>query len=146
MSWWDDEDDILGDEPADRIKASLRTLLARRRDAGQPALSADELLEAFAAALQAARLRPAFTGLALLVGDAPPREYRGSSQAGPADARAAFAEAFPAIVEAYRKRFDRAPRPVEMVKTLDFLAGADPHTYFPDLVADTETPVRLVMQ
>lgn len=148
MSWWDDEDDILGDEPADRIKGVWRVLLARCRDAGQPAPSVDTMLESFAAALCDAPLQPAFAGFALIVGDAAPRKYRGDpagSMVEP-DLRALFSEALSPIVASYRKRFDRAPRPSEMVKTLEFLLAADPRAYLPDLdIADDER-LRLVMR
>jgi hypothetical protein len=146
MSWWDDDDDILGDEPADRIKGVWRTMLARRRDAGQSATSVDAVLESFAAALRAAPLQPAFSGFALLVGDDAPREYRGDSADSKVDPdlRALFAEALPPIVEAYRKRFDRAPRASEMVKTLEFLLAADPGAYLPGLDIADDQRLRLV--
>ena len=146
MSWWDDEDDILGDEPADRIKGVWRVLLARRRDAAQPAPSVDMVLESFAAALRDAPLQPAFVGFTLIVGDDAPREYRGDPAGTVVEPalRALFSEALLPIVEAYRKRFDREPRPSEMVKTLEFLLAADPHAYLPDLDVPDDKSLRLV--
>ena len=52
MSWWDDDKDILGDEPADRIKGAWRTLIARRRARGATAPTLGEALEAFVDAMR----------------------------------------------------------------------------------------------
>lgn len=141
MSWWDDDDDILGDEPADRIKGAWRTLLARRRERGEPAPTLDAALSAFATALRDAALETPFRGLVATVDNGDPRAFDGARDAGGGrddmrEAQALLAAAIARIIEAYAERFDRPPRPSELVKTLDFVATADPSAYFADVPAD----------
>lgn len=141
MSWWDDDDDILGDEPADRIKGAWRTLLARRRERGEPAPTLDAALSAFAAALRDAALETPFSGLVATVDNGDPRVFDGWRDAGGGrddmrEAQALLAAAIARIIEAYAERFDRPPRPSELVKTLDFVVTVDPSAYFADVPAD----------
>lgn len=145
MAWWDDEDDILGDEPADRIKGAWRTLLARRRERGEAAPTLDEGLSVFAAVLRDTALETPFRGLAVIVDSGAPRVFDGDDAthdaSGPKalswdEARSLLAAAIARIVAAYTERFDRPPRPSELVKTLDFVATADPSAYFSDVGED----------
>lgn len=148
MSWWDDDDDILGDEPADRIKGAWRTLLARRRERDEPAPTLDAALSAFSAALRDAALEAPFRGLVATVDNGDPHAFDGARDADGGrddmrEAQALLAAAIARIIEAYAERFDRPPRPSELVKTLDFVAAADPSAYFADVPADATLRLEL---
>ncbi len=149
MSWWDDDDDILGDEPADRIKGAWRTLLARRRERGEAPPTLEEGLSTFAAVLRDAALETPFRAVVATIGNGElgqdePRSFDGAGSVqdmGGQEARSLLAAAVERIVAAYTERFDRPPRPSELVKTLDFVATADPSAYFSDV--DEDAMLRL---
>lgn len=144
MSWWDDEDDMLGDEPADRIRGAWRTALARRRERGQSLPGHDEAFESYAAALAGAALQPAFSAMVLRLGDAKPRQYRGEQP--DEELQSLFAEAVARIEAAYRNHFQRAPHASEMVKTLEFVVSAGTSSYVSDLTDADGEALRLQAQ
>jgi hypothetical protein len=137
MSWWDDDNDILGDEPADRIKGAWRTLIARRRARGASAPTLGEALEAFVDAMREAVPESPFDTLEVVFDDGHRLSYSGEEggEAGADDLRELLLPALARIVVAYRNRFDRPPRVRELVKTLDFIVTVDPSAYFADVAA-----------
>jgi hypothetical protein len=141
MSWWDDGDDVLGDRPADKLKAAWRTVLARRaeRDEGPP--TTDVALASFAAALRAAGLDPPFTRLVLWRGRERLRDFDGSG-ADP-ELERAFAAAFTPIAADYQRQVERGPRPSELIKTLDFILTPEPANYLADAAPDDWETLRL---
>lgn len=130
MSWWDDGDDVLGDGPADRLVQAWRVILGARARAGHAKPALAEALEAFALALRSPSLQSPSRGIALLRGDAEIGRFEGASAA--ADLDDAFATAITHISQEYRQRFDRAPHPSELIKTLEFVIGYDTETYLSD--------------
>lgn len=141
MSWWDDGDDVLGDAPADKLRAAWRTLLARRAERGIDPPTTDDALESFAAALRAARVDPPFTRMVMWSGRDRLRDYDGS--AGVAELTDAFAGALEPIAQDYQRQVNRLPRPSELVKTLDFVLSADPRSYLVDATAAQWKTLRL---
>jgi hypothetical protein len=130
MSWWDDGDDILGDAPADKLKAVWRTLLARRAEQGRDAPSTDETLESFAAALRRAELDGSFSALSLWRGSHKERDYAGAG--GTKELIDLLVPALAAIGQDYRRQADRPPRAVEMAKTLEFIVEPRLDAYLSD--------------
>ena len=130
MSWWDDGDDVLGDSPADKLKAAWRTLLARRSERGLGPPTTDEALASFAAALRAAPLDPPFTRMVLWRGRERVRDFDGAT--GNPELAQVFIAAMGPIVEDYRRQAERPPRPSELVKTLDFILAPRPASYLAD--------------
>jgi hypothetical protein len=141
MSWWDDGDDILGDGPADAITAAWRTVLARREQDGQPPPATAEALESFAAALRRTQLAPPFGSMVLWRDRDRVSEFSGSG--GVDELTAAFAEAMQKIARDYQRRFERPPRPSEIIKTLDFVLRPSPETYLSDGRRDEWQHLRL---
>lgn len=135
MSWWDDDNDILGDEPADRIKGAWRTLIARRRARGATAPTLGEALQAFVDAMREAVPESHFDRVEVVFGDGHRLSYPGVKigEAGADDLRELLLPALGKIVLAYRNRFDRPPSVSELVKTLDFIVTVDPSAYFADV-------------
>ena len=133
MSWWDSGPDVLGDVPADQLKSAWRRILSEREEsgAGNPAL--DEALRAYAHALLEAGLNPPLQQLVLKREGQSDRVFSGNEDA-PKDLVDAFAEALPAIVQAYQRTLQRAPTPVEAAKTFEFIVSAHPETYLSEPV------------
>lgn len=130
MSWWDDGDDVLGDGPADAIKSAWRTLLARRAQEGRPPPETAEALESFAAAIRRTDAAPPFSSLVVWRDQARLNEFTGNG--GNRELIDAFAEALKRISQDYQQRFERPPRPSELIKTLEFIVAPTPETYFAD--------------
>lgn len=130
MSWWDDGDDVLGDGPADAITAAWRTLLARRAQDGRPRPSTSEALESFGAALRRTEVAPPFGTIVLWRDRERVGEFAGSG--GVDELTEAFAETMQKILQQYQQRFERPPRPSEIIKTLDFILRPSPETYLSD--------------
>ena len=141
MSWWDDGDDVLGDGPADALKATWRTLLARREQQGNARPSTADTLESFAAALRRASVSPSFERVILWRGGERGPEFTGTS--GNPELATAFSEAIARIVKDYQETHGRAPRPSELVKTLEFILTPTPDTYLSDGSSEDWTRVRL---
>lgn len=127
MSWWDRGNDVLGDEPADRVIGAWRRLLARRAERGESAPTTREALDAFAAAVTAHGI-----ALQLVRSRAGQRIDAFDGSAPAADVQAAIAEELPAIDKAYQRQTGRAPRASELARTLAFVLRADPGVYLSD--------------
>jgi len=129
MSWWDDGPDVLGDGPADNLKAAWRRILAERGHAGtaKPALS--DALRSYATALRSASLKPALIQLELRRDGQPTQTFTGAEDA-PQDLVAPFVEALQAIVQDYERTLERPPSPNEAAKTFEFIVSVEPSTYF----------------
>jgi hypothetical protein len=137
MSWWDDCDEVLGDGPADTLKAAWRRVLASRRDAGTSNPNLREMLAAYAASLRGARTDPPFERLVLKrAGDAD--IVATGTEAAPADLRSEFDRALVAIDKDYRDTLERPPTPMELAKTQEFIVGASPPTYLADSTGERE--------
>lgn len=130
MSWWDDGGDILGDGPADRLTEAWRVILGARKRARQAKPTMAQTLEAFASAMRSSALEPASCGIAVRKGDQEVGVYHGTSAA--ADLSEPFAAAIAKISQEYQQRFDRTPRPSELVKTMEFVLGYDTKMYLSD--------------
>ena len=130
MSWWDDGADVLGDGPADTLKAAWRTLLARREEQGLERPPTAEALESFAAALRGAPVEPAFQRLVLRRGRVRGSEFAGTN--GTPDLTESFTQAISKMASEYREAHRRPPRPSEMAKTLEFILTPSPDTYLSD--------------
>jgi hypothetical protein len=131
MSWWDSGAEVLGDGPADQIKAAWRRVLGGREARGQGLPSLAELLSAYAASLAGADLDPPCQRLVLHREGSEALVYAGRD-GGPEDLRDAFAGVLPAIVEDYRVTLGRAPTPNELAKTLQFVVSPSPEGYLAD--------------
>lgn len=127
MGWWDDDDDIVGDQPADDVRSAWRRLLDRQRERGLGAPTPDEAFGAFSVALRAAAVEPPCYGLVLTRQGEPSHEYRGEH--GDPTTVQIFAEALGNIVATYIAWHDRAPRPSEIAFSLDFVLGGAPASY-----------------
>jgi hypothetical protein len=136
MSWWDDGPNVLGDGPADLLKAAWRRILARRAAAAERKPTLDETLRAFARALRAAPLDKGFRQLELHAVAQPPAFFDGNAPA-PADLVDAFEGALQAVAEDYQRSLQRPPSPNEAVRTLQFVVGANPSVYLTDPIDPT---------
>lgn len=131
MSWWDDETEVLGDSPANKLTAAWRRVLMPRKAAGSGPPGVHEALAAYAASLRGAALEPPLQRLVLQQQGGPAVAFTGQDPA-PADLRASFDEAATGIARDYREAFDRAPTPMEMAKALDFVVRPTPDDFFHD--------------
>lgn len=140
MSWWDEGSDVLGDGPADAIKAGWRAVLARRRQAGAQRPTLDETLQSFCGAMRA---QPGLgaTVIDLLSGAERVRRFAGDAPVD--DLRAGFAAALDAVMQDYQGHLKRTATAMELVKTLDFIIGGDPQLYCSDLQAEAWRQLRL---
>jgi hypothetical protein len=82
-----------------------------------------------------------WTDLSTVSRSGEPRALRG--EAPVPDLLEAFSEALPRIVDAYRDAFDRAPRPSELARSLEFVVAADPQTYFGDVADDPQVRIGI---
>jgi hypothetical protein len=133
MSWWDDGGDMLGDGPADRLTEAWRAILGARKRGRRAKPTMAETLEAFASAMRSAALEPASRGIALHKGDRQVAVFQGAS-AQP-ELSAPFAAAIERIEQEYRQRFNRPPRPSELLKAMEFVLGYETQTYLSDASA-----------
>ncbi len=131
MSWWDSENGIIGDGPAD----AMADAIAMGFPSGLP--SARALMDGLSAALSAVgptslhggkHLR--FASLHLPNDSGPSLDATG--QDADATARTAFAGFLDAQRRSYRARWKRPPRPSEIMETLGFVVGASPAKYVSD--------------
>ena len=130
MSWWNDGDDMVGDGPADRLTEAWRVILGARKRARRRKPTMAQALDAFASAMRSAALESASRGIAVRKGEQEADVLDGSSAA--ADLTEPFAAAIERISQEYRQRFDRPPRPSELVKALEFVLGYDTKMYVSD--------------
>ena len=133
MSWWDDDGDMLGDGPADRLTEAWRAILGTRERARQPRPTMADALEAFASAMRSVPLAPASRGIALHKGNQQVGIFEGAS-AG-ADLSESFAAAIERISQEYQERFNRPARPSEVVKAMEFVLGYETGTFLSDASA-----------
>lgn len=131
MAWWDEGNHVLGDEPANAITAAWRRVLVPRGAAGLGPPTLADTLAAYAAGVRAADVVPPLGRFVLHRDPEPPLRFSGHEDAPP-DLRAAFAEAATAVARAYRGSFDRAPTPMELALTLDFVVRPAPEDFFRD--------------
>jgi hypothetical protein len=141
MSWWDDEEDVLGDGPADVLKGAWRTLLARREQLGLERPSTAEAMESFAASLRRGPVSPAFRRLVFWRGGQRGPEFSGTHSTP--ELTAAFTEAISKMANEYQEAHGRLPRPSEMTKTLEFILTPTPDTYLSDGNAEDWTRLQL---
>jgi len=133
MSWWDDGGDMLGDGPADRLTEAWRVILGARKRARHAKPTMAETLEAFASAMRSSTLESASRGIALHKGKQEVGIFEGASAA--ADLSEPFAAAIERISQEYQQRFNRPPRPSELVKAMEFVLGYETKTYLSDASA-----------
>lgn len=141
MSWWDDSNDVLGDGPADTLKAAWRTLLGRREQDGRPLPTSAEALGSFAAALRAAALQPPFESLTIWRDRDRVTNHDGTG--GVNELTQAFAEAIRLMAQDYQERFERPPSPSELIKTLEFILNPHPQDYLSDATKTDWEHLRL---
>lgn len=134
MSWWDDETEVLGDSPANKLTAAWRRVLMPRKAAGTAPPRVHEALAAYAASLRGADLAPPLERLVLQQQGGPSTAFTGQDAALP-DLRASFDQAVAGITRDYREAFNRAPTPMEMAKALDFVVRPTPDDFFGDATA-----------
>jgi hypothetical protein len=130
MSWWDDDNDVLGDGPADRLSEAWRAILGARARTHLAKPTLVETLDAFASALRSVSLESPSHGIALQKGQEELRVFHGATEGS--DLTKSFGEAIARIAEEYRQRFDRSPRPSELIKTLEFVIGYQTDIYLSD--------------
>jgi hypothetical protein len=141
VSWWDDDGDMLGDGPADRVTEAWRVILGARKRARQRKPTMAEALEAFASAMRSSKLEPAARGILLQKDGQQAGRFEGASAAP--DLAAPFAAAIEQIAQEYRQRFNRPPRPSELVKAMEFVLNYETRTYLSDARAWPMRQVRL---
>jgi hypothetical protein len=133
MSWWSNGDDMLGDGPADRLREAWRVILGARKRARQRKPSMAQTLEAFAAAMRSSALESPARGITVRKGTQEAGVFEGAS--AEADLSEPFAAAIAKISQEYQQRFNRPPRPSELVKAMEFILGYETKTYLSDASA-----------
>jgi hypothetical protein len=128
MSWWDDGSNVLGDGPADELKAAWRRILSERGNTGIPKPTLSEALYAYASALRSTPLQSPLKQLELHCDGQPTQIFTGLDDA-PKDLIILFAEALKVIVQDYELSLQRPPSPNETAKTFEFIVSADPDIY-----------------
>jgi hypothetical protein len=133
MSWWrtKHEDDLVGDEVADRVTEALDSMLTARQEQGFPKPTLQDLVDAIAAALGRARPGSAASAVATLAGG---EQVLGHSDAtmGAQDLVTALAEAFADSAPFYRAYLDRDPKPSELAACVAFVLAGEPEAYLSD--------------
>lgn len=135
MSWWDDGPDVLGDGPADLLRAAWRRILAQRGERALPKPSLDEALRAYASAMRSAPLRPALRQLELRRKGSTPQVFIGDGFAA-ADLVAPMTQALQAMGKGYLQALERPLTPNEAAKTFEFVVSADPGAYLSEPIDD----------
>jgi hypothetical protein len=124
MSWWDlDDTNVLGDEPADRMRAALAAIAS----SSKPTL--EEAFDSFAAALlprvqDTKRITVQFESRQ-------PYSSDGTVVHRNED-REEFARALDEIQQLYREQWGRNPRTQELLETFLFVVGYKPERFLRD--------------
>jgi hypothetical protein len=133
MSWWNTEhdDDLVGDEAADRTAKALDRIAAERQKKGSPQPTLQQMLDGIAEALTRAQPGTKARVIAELEDG---KQVIGESghAAAPQDVSDALAEAFDDIAGFYKAYLEREPRPSELAACVDFVLSAEPESYLAD--------------
>ena len=130
MGWWDDEDDILGDQPADMLSSAWRRLIATRKTEGKPLPLFDEVMDAQVMAIQKVFPTIGFTGLEVWEGKKMVQLFKGERRSPELEKE--FKKAFEDISAEYQSNYERPVRPSELAKTQEFLWSYQPEKYIMD--------------
>jgi hypothetical protein len=128
MSWWNlpgRQDDVIGDRPADIIADALGRVAVLRENTTQPAPALPELMGALGRAIEqtASELEDPATAGGRVVAFTSTGEIEPSP--GGDDLVAPLADGIRKVAAAYRERFERNPRLVELLAVFAFVLRPD---------------------
>lgn len=151
MSWWDtgEENDVIGDEPADAIRHALLRIVEEKTRQRRPKPKLSELLRAIGAvALRASKEELSMAGSA-------PKTIVAELKSGGVESSGAFtdaaedreleaslAENLTAIAAIYRSRWGKPPKLSEWLESFAFVLRYRPEEYLED--GGQSAPLRIL--
>lgn len=137
MGWWhtgENEDELIGDEPADAVTSMLAKLTSMRKAKTQPPPTLQQLLDCLAAALKSTespRLHD-FHGLKARLSDGDELESKANNSEDH-HMIDAIKDGIIEIDEIYREAFERSPTLREIVDNFAFVLGYKPTRFLTGL-------------
>jgi hypothetical protein len=134
MSWWDtnNDDDVIGDQPADLVRHSLQQVAAAQK----PAL--DDLLSAVGAVVKSAegkemleKVPPKLHGISAVLKSGETVSAKPEGEGTP-DLVRSLTENLRAIRDVYKERWERNPRLSEWLAVLAFVLRYRPEDFLAD--------------
>jgi hypothetical protein len=132
MSWWDIGDDVIGDAPADILTRELMAAVRAREEKGGAKPTAQELLEAFTAALRKVERGERYVFHKLYWRRQSQAALIATGESASDDLVSALEQSFAEIDAEYRRRFERKPRLTEILQTAIFILGHEPERFLSD--------------
>ena len=151
MSWWDtgEENDVIGDEPADAVRHALLRIAEEKTRQGRPKPKLSELLRAMGTvALRASKEELVMAGSApqAIVAELKSGETESSGTLTDAaedrELAASLAENLSVVAAIYRSRWGRPPKLSEWLESLAFVLRYRPEEYLED--GDQRPPIKIL--